>query len=98
MKNPNTEGLKEVARWIVLFLVSSVISWFITETLKQITAVPEFFSFKVWVFTYSIPLRSLLSYALTFGGRWLDKYLHENSKQTKGYALGETKPSGLLWF
>lgn len=98
MKNPNTEGLKEVARWIVLFLVSSVVSWFIAETLKQITQVPEVFNLKLWVFTYAIPVRSLFTYGLTFAGRWLDKYLHESSKQTKGYAIGSATPKGILPF
>lgn len=98
MKNPNIEGLKEVARWVVLFLVSSIISWFITETLKQITAVPEVFNLKVWVFTYAIPVRELFTFGLTFTGRYVDKYLHESSKQTKEHVVGSATPKGILPF
>ena len=32
------EALKEVARWVALF----VVSWFIAETLKQIVNIPQF--------------------------------------------------------
>jgi len=98
MKNPNMEGLKEVLRWVVLFVGSMVLTWVITETLKQITAVPETLNVKVWVFTYAIPFRELFTFALTFVGRYLDKYLHEASKQTKGYAIGSATPKGILPF
>lgn len=95
MKNPKIEGLKEVMRWVVLFAGSLVISWIITETLKQITNVPEVFNLKVWVFTYAIPVRELFTFGLTFAGRYVDKYLHEASK---GFTLDGSKPKGLLPF
>lgn len=97
MKNPKIEGAKEVLRWVTLFVVSFVVSWFITETLKQVANVPEVFNFKVWVFSYNVPLRELFTFGLTFVGRYVDKYLHEVAKQ--GKAIYEMpKPSGLLPF
>lgn len=83
---PNTklallEAVKEVARWLVAFIVS----WLVTETLKQIVLVPEFVDFKVWVFTYSIPFRAGFQLALTFIGRAADKFVHEwNGTKLKG--------------
>lgn len=71
------EALKEICRWTILF----VISWVITETLKQMNLVPEFANIRVWVFTYLIPIRSVLQFGLTFIGRAVDKYMFEDSKQ-----------------
>lgn len=76
MKNPTLEALKEVGRWIFLF----VISWIITETLKQVVAVPEYLTFKVWVFMYAIPVRLVFQMALTTAGRLIDRWVHENPK------------------
>ena len=98
MKNPKLEGLKEVLRWVILFAGSMVISWVITETLKQITAVPEVFNLKVWVFTYAIPVRELFTFGLTFAGRYADKYLHEASKQNIYKASEGESLKGLLPF
>ena len=97
MKNPKLEGLKEVLRWVILFAGSMVISWFITETLKQITAVPEVFNLKIWVFTYALPVRELFTFGLTFLGRYADKYLHEVSKQNL-YKSSDTGLKGILPF
>ena len=98
MKNPQLKGLKEVMRWVVLFVGSMVISWIITETLKQITAVPEVFNVKVWVFTYAIPVRELFTFGLTFAGRYADKYLHELSKQNLYKSDGSQTVKGILPF
>lgn len=96
MKNPNNEALKEVMRWVALYVASFTLSWFITETLKQIALVPEAFNVKIWVFTYAIPIRQLFTFGLTLAGRYTDKYLHESHKQTKGYMEGQAKAMGLL--
>lgn len=96
MKNPNSEAVKEVMRWVALYALSFTISWFIAETLKQVAQVPETFNFKVWVFTYAIPVRQLFTFGLTLAGRYADKYLHESHKQTKGYMAGQAKAMGLL--
>jgi hypothetical protein len=91
MKTPTKEALKEVSRWVVFF----IISWIISETLKQINLVPEFAPIKLWVFTYSIPVRSLFTFVLTMVGRYADKYTHEKNKEL-GYQ-GPTAPSmGIL--
>lgn len=71
-----SEGLKEVARWIVLF----ILSWLITETIAQLELVPEFYTLKVWVFTYLIPVRLAFNLGLTLLGRFVDKWLHEFGK------------------
>lgn len=89
---PTWEGIKEVARWVVLFLVS----WLITETLKQVTAIPEIANVKVWVFVYTVPVRAGVVFLLTFTGRWVDKYLFEKSKDETKFAAD--KPKGLLPF
>lgn len=68
------EALKEVARWVVLFLIS----WFVSQTLSQATAVPESYVLKVWVFAYMIPVRTLLTLALTAIGRWADRLVHDS--------------------
>lgn len=76
MKNAKIEGLKEVARWAILLLVS----WIITETSKQFIAIPEFTHIKVWVLVYTIPVRYLFTTVLALIGRWVDKYLFEVGK------------------
>ena len=98
MKNPKIEGLKEVLRWVILFVGSMVVTWVVTETLKQITAVPEVLNVKVWVFTYAIPFRELFTFALTFAGRYADKYLHEVAKLDQFKAYDSTKLKGILPF
>lgn len=93
MTKPQIEALKEIARWIVLFIVS----WIIAETLKQVTQVPEWYTIKLWVFTYAIPVRTLFTFGLTLLGRYVDKYLHEKAKLTKDFTE-VAKPNGLLPF
>ena len=70
------EALKEVARWVVLF----VLSWFVSETIKQATSVPEFFALKVWVFVYMIPVRASFMLGLTVLGRVVDRWVHDTPK------------------
>lgn len=77
MSNAQIEGLKEVGRWVVLF----VISWIITATLDQATQIPEAYPVKVWVFTYTIPVRQLIVFLLTMLGRYVDKWLHVSRKE-----------------
>lgn len=67
------ESLKEVLRWVVLF----VVSWFVTETLKQVVAIPEYTDIRVWVFVYSIPVRMMFQFLLTGAGRWIDRAIHD---------------------
>jgi hypothetical protein len=67
------EAAKEVGRWIVL----SILSWFITETLNQVVMIPSTYELRVWVFVYSIPLRFLFQTGLTLLGRAIDKYLYK---------------------
>jgi len=94
MTKPNLEAVKEVARWLVLF----IISWVITETLKQTATIPEWATIKVWVFVYAVPVRSLITFGLTFAGRYADKYIYEKSKQIALLAENVTKVKGLLPF
>ena len=73
---PYVEGAKEVARWLVLF----VVSWLITQTIAQIGKVPESAKVELWVFSYVIPVRMLINLVLTFVGRFVDKVLYEIGK------------------
>lgn len=75
------EATKEAARWIV----SLVVGWFLTETLKQIDLVPEFAQVQLWVFTYMIPVRFVVQTTLTLATRMVDKFIHEwNGTKFKG--------------
>jgi hypothetical protein len=77
MKNPKIEALKEVARWVVFF----VISWIVTSMLAQINLVPESQEIKAWVFTFSIPVRQMFLIGLTLVQRFADKYRYVTTKQ-----------------
>lgn len=70
------EASKSVLRLILLF----VVSWFVSSTLVQLDLVPEYHNFKVWVFTYMIPVRTPLAFVLTNLGSFVDKLLHEAGK------------------
>ena len=70
------EALKEVGRWILLFIGA----WIATTLLAQVNLVPEMASFKVWVFTFAIPVREVFIFVLTFLGRLIDKWQHEKGK------------------
>jgi len=93
MKNPKLEAFKEIGR-LTVFLV---ISWIISETLKQVGVIPEVATVKVWLFVYSIPVRWLFTAALTLAGRYADKYTFIYNKVNKVYSL-EEGPKGLLNF
>lgn len=93
VKSPRWEAVKEVARWVVLF----VASWIITQVLSQITKVPETTNVNVWVFTFVVPVRLTIQTILTLAGRWIDKYLFIKD-QNKTYRLDGTEPKGLLPF
>ena len=96
MQSPNWEGAKETARWVVLF----VISWIITETVKQLGSVPENLPVHIWVFAYNIPVQLTLSFLLALAGRWVDKALFVSSKQdlTTKVLDQDANPKGLLPF
>ncbi len=96
MSKPTIEALKEVARWAICIAAG----WVITETLNQITAVPESATVKLWVFTYALPVRMVLQTALTYAGRAIDKYIFVKNKEileAKTTVL-DTVPKGLIWF
>ncbi len=84
-KNSHLEALKEIGRWLVFF----VGSWIITQMLNQATNVPEVTNVQVWVYTFAIPVRALLTFGLTMALRYIDKYMHVNPK---------VKAEGLLPF
>lgn len=87
--NPFKEALKEGARWLIFF----VIGWLITETLGQLSLVPEYATVKIYVFSYLIPVRATLSFLLTMAGKMADKYRFQS---TKNNPLSDTK--GILPF
>lgn len=92
MSNINWESIKSALR-LVMF---AVISWFITEIVRQVDLVPESWLFKVYVFTFTIPLRNLIVLGLMAFQQWLDKFLHE--KKNEGTPKGMREPGGLLPF
>lgn len=77
------EGLKEPARWIVLFIAG----WIIGETAKQVGNLPEFVTVVIWVFTYKIPVQSLIAFLLALAGRAVDKAIHEIGKFTNNQTM-----------
>jgi len=99
MNNPKTEALKEISRWVALYIVS----WIITQMLSQINLVVDFWSFKVSVFTFTIPVRTSLNTILTLTGRYVDKYVfvsHKNELRTLEIEFDQKQgdPTGLLPF
>jgi hypothetical protein len=82
-KTPFLEGVKESGRWILLF----VISWLITETLNQASLIPETATIKLWIFSYIVPARTVAVFGLTLLGRFIDKWLHEIGKATDNLKL-----------
>ena len=77
------EAIKEPARYIVLF----IISWIVTETLKQINLIPEKLQVNIWVLSYSIPIRLMTTTALTLILRTVDKYMYELGTLVKSKLL-----------
>lgn len=92
MNSAKLEALKEIGRWVILF----VISWIITQILAQATVIPEYYHLKVWLFVFTIPVRAVVIFGLTMLGRYADKYKHEESKLTKAHSTGESM--GILPF
>ncbi len=92
MKSPNLEALKEIARWGLLLAVS----WFVSETLKQASVLPEFYNLKLWVFHYVLPVRELFTVLLTLCGRYVDKFIFEKDRQSGKARFANEHPKGLL--
>lgn len=85
------EAVKEVARWVLLM----VVSWIVTETLKQVGLVPETHTLHVWVFSYSIPVRVVFQTGLTLLGKGVDKWLYERGKTLFPFIKGATGLTGI---
>lgn len=81
---PQFEALLEILRYIALF----IISWIITETLKQISLVPVSYTVHIWVFAYVLPVKTTLTIVLTLVGRYVDKLLFEKEKFSTGTGKG----------
>lgn len=79
---PFVETALEVLRWVVLF----VVSWILTETISQLGNVPESSTVTVWVFSYVIPVRLMINGVLAVALRIVDKLRFELQKAqvTKG--------------
>lgn len=92
MKDANMEATKEVARWLVFF----VISWVVSEVLRQAAVIPVSYDLYVWKFVFSIPIRSGVVFLLTMVGRYADKYLHVYN--SVGQPKNFKKPMGILPF
>lgn len=93
MNKPTLETIKEVGRWVV----SGLAAWLITETLAQITAVPESQTIHIWVFAYTIPIRTGVQTLLTLAGRAIDKYVFTASKEDPDRKKTED-PKGVIPF
>lgn len=95
---PVVEGLKEISRWAVF----AGLSWAITSTLAQLSLVPETADVKLWVFTYTLPVRLGFQTGLTLLGRWVDKFMFVKSEvkieESPKKAAAEMQPQGLLPF
>jgi len=88
IKTPNAEAIKEIARWVVFF----IISWIITQLLAQINVVPDSLNIKIWEFFFPIPIRQLITSILTVIGRYADKYIYTKTKNS------EVETKGILPF
>lgn len=80
--DPKIARIKDILR----FLFFIAVSWFISETLKQVQVVPDFYTLKVWVFTYLIPVRFIFVTALTAALSYIDrrKFLADGKGLTGG--------------
>jgi hypothetical protein len=96
MNKPTIEAFKEIARWAIFLLLG----WVIAETLKQINLVTETYAMKVWIFTYTIPVRMIVQTLLTLAGRAIDKYIFTKNKEIieARSSILNAVPKGLLWF
>jgi len=84
---PQWEGTKRVARFLVFYVVSAIT----IQMLNQIAKVPESIEIPLWVFTFSIAIRSSFKMALTLILTFVDtkkhkdwKLLHPRSEKTGG--------------
>lgn len=93
MNKPLLETIKEVGRWGI----AAVVSWVITETAKQLGLVPEVYNLKIWVFTYTLPIRAGVGFGLTIAGRAVDKYVFTVSKEDPDRKKSED-PKGVIPF
>lgn len=94
LSKPQKEALKEVARWIVLFAGS----WIITQIINQIVLIPEFWNIKIWEFVFPIPLQSTILGFLTMLGRFLDKLKFEMTKELSKVVGSSEVVKGILPF
>lgn len=78
-KSPFYEAMKEVLRWVACV----VLGWIVAATIAQISKVPEFATFNVYVFSYDVPIRLGLHTALTVLARFLDKFIFEYQKNVR---------------
>lgn len=78
MNKANLEAIKEVLRWVILYISS----WIIVQLVGQSDLVPENWLIKILIFTFSIPMRQLFVFGLTLVGRYIDKWLHEKDVKT----------------
>lgn len=93
-KNPTIEGIKEIGRWALC----AGVAWVITQMLAQITVVPEALPLKVWKFVFVIPLRTVVQAALTFLGRWVDKFVFIKSQNEEaGYKNPQSAKGIIPW-
>ena len=83
IKKPKLEALKEVGRWLALYLASSLI----IGIEAQLDLLPEYLK----VGSVLIDVRQVVVFGLTFAGRYLDKLKHEKGKvgkrKKKSYGL-----------
>lgn len=93
-KNPTIEGIKEIGRWAVCVGTA----WVIVQMLAQITVVPESVPLKVWEFVFAIPLRTLVQGALTFLGRWIDKFVFTKSQNDEAGYKNPVPAKGVIPF
>lgn len=94
MTKPQIEALKEVARWIVIFLGS----WIITQIVNQIVVVPQMHDLKIWEFHFLIPVREIMLTILTLAGRFLDKWKFESTKELAKKVGDDEVRKGILPF
>jgi len=83
MNDHKIERIKDIIRIISFF----IIAWIISETLKQASLIPEFYTLKIWVFSYLIPIRNIFIAVLGAILTYIDrvKYL----KDGKGLTFGK---------
>jgi len=90
LKNPKLEASKLIGRWVVFYLVSSLI----VGIEAQLSLLPEF----IKVGGVMIDVREVVKLLLTFAGTYLDKWKHEKIKQVPKAAKDGGKSYGILPF